>query len=108
MCSNHIGPTSLFLACHVLNYPGGQTLSHMERNHKILLAVALVISLILLIVDIYLGGIAFIIFIVLLMSVFIMEDAKMLPNVTASLNNEATAVVFKNGGNATAFTIHAV
>ncbi len=62
----------------------------MERNYKILLGVALVISVILLIVDIYIGGIAFIIFIVLLMSVFIMGDAKMLPNVTASLNNEAT------------------
>ncbi len=80
----------------------------MERNHKILLGVALIISVILLIVDIYLGSIAIILFVVLLMSVFIMEDARMLPNVTASLNNEATAVVFKNGGNATAFTIHAV
>jgi hypothetical protein len=78
----------------------------MERNYKILLGAALVVCVILLIIDIYIGGIAFIIFIALLMSVWIMEDSQMHPNVTASLKNEAKAVELKNRGNASAYAIH--
>jgi hypothetical protein len=78
----------------------------MERNYKILLGAALIVCVILLIIDIYIGGIAFIIFIALLMSVWIMEDSQMHPNVTASLKNEAKAVELRNRGNASAYTIH--
>ena len=78
----------------------------MERSYKILLSAALIVSFILLIFDIYIGGIAFIIFIALLMSVWIMQDSRMHPDVTASLKNEAKAVELKNRGNATAYAIH--
>ncbi len=78
----------------------------MERNYKILLGAALIVCVILLIVNIYIGGMAFIIFIVLLMSVWIMEDSRMHPNVTATLNDEAKGVELKNDGNAPAYAIH--
>ncbi|MCE5298236.1 MAG: hypothetical protein MUE45_07285 [Methanoregulaceae archaeon] len=78
----------------------------MERNYKILLGIALIVSVILLIINIYIGGIAFIIFIALVMSGWIMEDSWMHPNITASLRNEAKAVEFKNTGNAAAYAIH--
>jgi hypothetical protein len=80
----------------------------MERNYKILLGIALIVCVIILIWDIYFGGIAFIIFIALLMSVWIMEDSRMHPNITASLKHEAKAVEFKNTGNAPAYAIHVV
>jgi hypothetical protein len=78
----------------------------MERNYKILLGAALIVCVILLIVNIYIGSMAFIIFIVLLMSVWIMEDSRMHPNITASLNDEAKSVELKNNGNASAYAIH--
>jgi hypothetical protein len=78
----------------------------MERNYKILLAIALSVCVILLLYDSYIGGIAFIIFIALLMSVWIMQDSRMHPDVTASLKNEAKAVELRNKGNAPAFAIH--
>ena len=78
----------------------------MERNYKILLGAALVVCVILLIVNIYIGGMAFIIFIVLLMSVWIMEDSRMHPNITARLKDEAKGVELKNDGNAPAYAIH--
>jgi hypothetical protein len=78
----------------------------MERNYKILLGAALVVCVILLIVNIYIGGMAFIIFIALLMSVWIMDDSRMHPNITASLSDEAKAVELENNGNATAYAIH--
>ena len=78
----------------------------MERNYKILLGAALIVCVILLIVNIYIGGMAFIIFIVLLMSVWIMEDSRMHPNITATLNDEAKGVKLKNDGNAPAYAIH--
>jgi hypothetical protein len=80
----------------------------MERNYKILLGALLIVCVILLIFDIYLGGIAFIIFIALLMSVWIMHDSPMHPNVIASLKNDAKAVELKNKGNASAFAIHVI
>jgi hypothetical protein len=78
----------------------------MERNYKVILGAALIICVILLIIDIYIGAIAFVIFIALLMSAWIMGDSWMHPNVTASLKNEAKSVEFKNTGNAPAYAIH--
>ena len=78
----------------------------MERNYKILLGAALIVCVILLIFNIYIGGMAFIIFVVLLMSVWIMEDSRMHPNITASLNDDAKSVELKNNGNAPAYAIH--
>jgi hypothetical protein len=80
----------------------------MERNYKILLGIAFIICVILLIWNIYIGGIAFIIFIALLMSVWIMEDSRMHPIITASLKHGAKAVEFRNTGNSSAYAIHVV
>jgi len=78
----------------------------MERKYKILLGVAFAVCVILLIINIYIGGIAFIIFVALAMSVWIMEDSKRHPLLTASLRNEAKYIEIKNTGNASAFAIH--
>lgn len=80
----------------------------MERNYKILLGIALSVSIILLAINIYLGGAAIIIFAALLMSVWIMQDSRMHPDVTASLKNDARAVELKNKGNTPAYAIHVV
>ena len=79
----------------------------MERNYKILLSAALIVTIILFIYDIYVGGMAFVIFIALLMSVWIMEDSRMHPDVHAILKDGAKAIELKNRGNASAFAIHA-
>ena len=78
----------------------------MERNYKILLGAALIVTILLFLYDIYVGGMAFIIFIALLMSVWIMEDSRMHPDVYALLKNGAKAIELKNRGNAAAFAIH--
>ncbi|HPA08271.1 MAG TPA: hypothetical protein PLK36_06950 [Methanoregulaceae archaeon] len=78
----------------------------MERNYKILLGAALIVTILLFLYDIYVGGMAFIIFIALLMSVWIMEDSRMHPDVYAMLKNGAKAIELKNRGNAAAFAIH--
>jgi hypothetical protein len=80
----------------------------MERNYKILLGAALVVCIILFTVNIYMGGMAFIIFIALLMSVWIMDDSRMHPNISASLKDDAKGVDLINDGNASAYAIHVV
>jgi hypothetical protein len=78
----------------------------MERKYKILLGIAFAVCVILFIADIYIGGIAFIIFIALAMSVWIMEDSGRHPLLTASLRDEAKSIEIKNTGNASAYAIH--
>ena len=80
----------------------------MERNHWILLCVAIGVTAILLFVNIYVAGTAAIIFIALLMSVWIMQDSQYHPDVAAILRNEAKSLELRNRGNATAYAIHVV
>ena len=72
----------------------------------ILLGAVLAITIILLFVNIYAAGTAAIIFIALVMSVWIMQDSQLHPEIVATLRDEAKSLELRNRGNATAYAIH--
>jgi hypothetical protein len=78
----------------------------MERNSLILLILGAGITLFLLFIDIYAAGIAFVIFITLMISLQIMHNSTSLPDITATLSDDAKSVILKNTGNSTAQNIH--
>ena len=57
-------------------------------------------------VDFYLGATGVIVLAALAMSVFIMEDSRVLPEITVRLGDDAKKVVVENSGNAPAYRIH--
>jgi hypothetical protein len=79
----------------------------MEKNTKILLALGVSITIFLLFIDIYLAGIAGVILITILMSLRIMQDTTGIPEIVATLRDDAKAVILTNTGNARAEKIHA-
>jgi hypothetical protein len=78
----------------------------MEKIHKILLVAGALICVLLFWINIYLGATGVIILAALAMSVFIMEDARVLPELTVRLGDNAKKVVVENSGNAPAYRIH--
>ncbi|MFA5236605.1 MAG: hypothetical protein WC362_01985 [Methanoregula sp.] len=78
----------------------------MEKIYKILLAAGALICILLFFIDIYLGATGVIILVALAMSVYIMEDSKILPDVTARLGDDAKKIVITNAGTAPAYRIH--
>jgi len=78
----------------------------MEKIHKLLLAAGALICILLFWINIYLGATGVIVLVALAMSVFIMEDSRVLPEITAKLGDDAKKVVVENSGNALAYRIH--
>jgi hypothetical protein len=78
----------------------------MEKNTKILLVLGALFTVVLLFINIYLGGIAGVIFIAIAMSLFIMQDTTGVPEVVATLSEEAKSIILANTGNARAEKIH--
>jgi hypothetical protein len=78
----------------------------MEKIHKILLVAGALICVLLFWINIYLGATGVIILVALAMSVFIMEDSRVLPEITIRLGDNAKNVVVANEGNAPAYRIH--
>ncbi|MDP2796630.1 MAG: hypothetical protein Q8N94_03875 [Methanoregula sp.] len=79
----------------------------MDKKSQIVLVLGIAITIILcLIFDIYLAGIVFVLVITLFMSLQIMRDSTYLPDVVASLADDAKAIILKNSGNSTALHIH--
>jgi hypothetical protein len=78
----------------------------MVAGIKIIAAAGLIVSLALALINVYLAGIALIIFIVLVMSLAIMRDSRFLPNVGVTLRDDAKGVVLVNRGSAPAYHIH--
>jgi hypothetical protein len=78
----------------------------MEKNTKILLVLGALITIVLLFINIYLGGIAGVIFITLMMSLKIMHDTTGIPDIVAMLKDDAKGIVLTNTGNARAEKIH--
>ncbi len=79
----------------------------MEKNIKILLVLGTLITIILLFIDNYLAGIVCIIFIIILMSMLIMQDSQGIPDIRSVLKEDAKAILITNKGNAKAVKIHA-
>lgn len=78
----------------------------MDKRTVIILAAGLILCIILLLIDIYLGGIAFIILVTLGMSFFIMQDTKSMPEIGVVLKDDAKSIVLINRGNDIAYKIH--
>jgi hypothetical protein len=80
----------------------------MEKNTKILLVLGALITIVLLFINIYLGGIVGVIFITLMMSLKIMHDTTGIPDIVAMLKDDAKGIVLTNTGNARAEKIHVI
>ena len=78
----------------------------MEKNTKILLVLGALFTVVLLYINIYLGGIAGVIFIAIAMSLLIMQDTTGVPEVVATLSEDAKSIILANTGNARAEKIH--
>jgi hypothetical protein len=78
----------------------------MDKNQKTVLVVGLVVTLVLLFFEFYIGLIALIILAALLMSFRIMNDSVQTPDIVAFLNEDAKSLVVRNVGNAGAYSIH--
>jgi hypothetical protein len=78
----------------------------MDKKLKIILVLGIVITLVALFYDMYLGGIIGIIFVAVVMSLVIMQDTTGIPEVVAKLNEEGKSIVLTNTGNARAEKIH--
>jgi hypothetical protein len=83
-----------------------KTSNSMEKNTKILLVLGALFTVVLLFINIYLGGIAGVIFIAIAMSILIMQDTTGVPEVVATLSEEAKSIILANTGNARAEKIH--
>ena len=83
-----------------------KTSNSMEKNTKILLVLGSLITIVLLFIDIYLGGIVGVIFIAIAMSLLIMQDTTGVPEVVANLSEDAKSIILTNTGNAWAEKIH--
>jgi|WetSurMetagenome_2_1015567.scaffolds.fasta_scaffold684395_1 hypothetical protein len=78
----------------------------MERKYIAYIIIPLLISVILMTVNLYLGLIVLVIAISLGMSIFIMQDSRYHPEIVARLTDEARGVEVRNRGNDAAMHIH--
>lgn len=78
----------------------------MDGKIWIYLAITIVISLCLALINIYLAGIVFVTFLVLIMILAIMRDAQLLPDIRVSLEENAKEILIANNGTAPAKNIH--
>ena len=78
----------------------------MDKRTIAILAAGILVTLLLYFVNIYLAGMAFILVVVLVMSLMIMQDSTFLPQIDVRLRDDAKAVVLTNTGNSPALSIH--
>jgi len=79
----------------------------MDKKSQILVVLGLAVTLILLFIDIYAAGIVFVLVITVGMSLQIMQDTTGIPEVVATLREDAKAILLTNTGNARAVHLHA-
>jgi hypothetical protein len=78
----------------------------MKKNYLLILGAALFLCALLFFINLYLGAIGAVILIALAMSVFIMQETRVLPDVAVQLRDDAKGIVLVNRGNAPAYKIH--
>jgi len=78
----------------------------MDRKIQILLVSGIIITLIVFLINIYAAGIVFIIFVILVMSLFIMQDSTTMPDIIAELKDDAKGIIIRNSGNSDAVKVH--
>ena len=74
----------------------------MENIYKILLLIGTLLCIFLFAINIYLGATGAIVLAAFALSVFIMEDSRVLPELTVRLGDDAKKIVVENAGNAPA------
>jgi hypothetical protein len=79
----------------------------MDKRTIAILVAGILVTLLLLFFDIYLAGIAFILVVVIVMSLMIMQDTTSLPQIQVRIREDAKAIILTNSGNSPALTIHA-
>jgi hypothetical protein len=77
----------------------------MDRKLQILIGVGIILTIVAFIINIYAGGIVFIIVAVLAMSLFIMKDTENLPDILVELKEDAKGIIIRNSGNADAVNV---
>lgn len=78
----------------------------MDRKLLLLIGVGIILTLIASLISIYAGGIVLVLVAVLVMSLFIMQDTKNLPDVIVELKEDAKGVIVRNSGNSDAVNVH--
>jgi hypothetical protein len=78
----------------------------MDKKITGVLIAGILITLLLYFVSIYLAGITIILTLVLVMSLFIMQDSRCIPDAEAILRDDAKAVIIRNTGNSAALDVH--
>ncbi len=78
----------------------------MDTMTKMLILASILVTLIAAVINLYLGGIVFLIALVIVMARLIMEDSTSLPEIDARLREDAKGIVIKNTGSAVAERIH--
>lgn len=78
----------------------------MDQKTAILLVAGLIVTVVAFALNIYPGGIVFVILVALVMTRLIMQDSMSLPDVVAELTDDAKGIAIRNSGNAPARKIH--
>jgi hypothetical protein len=114
MSSNLIGPISFIKKFRIFDIVTPPKSLHMHKKYTIILAAGFFLFSAIFVVDfyffndLYFSGIAAILLIVLGMSFFIMQDARYLPEIGVSLQDDAKGILVINHGNDAAIGIHVV
>ena len=78
----------------------------MDKKSQIVLVLGLAITILLLFFNIYLAGIVVILVITIVMSLLIMQDSTLHPDLDAEMAQDAKSIILKNSGNSPALNIH--
>ena len=78
----------------------------MDRTTRAVLVLGPILTILFFFINIYLAGFVFVIFITVLMSLLILQDATSLPEITAALSEDAKTLILTNVGSAAAHRIH--
>src|SRR5512137_1491756 len=79
----------------------------MDKKIQVILVLGIIITIAAAFFDMYIAGIAGVIFIAVIMSLMIMQDTSGIPDVVANLSDDAKSIILTNTGNARAEQIHA-
>lgn len=78
----------------------------MDRKFLFLAGAGIILTIVAFLINIYAGGIVVVLVAVIVMSFFIMQDSKNLPDVVVDLKEDAKGIVVRNSGNADAVNVH--
>ncbi len=78
----------------------------MDRKILILAGAGIILTIVASLISIYAGGVVLVLVAVIVMSLFIMQDTKNLPDIVVELKEDAKGIIIRNSGNADAVNVH--